>query len=109
MTPEQLIRDACVKANPEILTRAKWGDSMHEVEDAIRLADVLLAIRLAKKMHTSKQSGHGVQMHASQMLISKEKEVGWNLRADNLSLQSEETKKFLAELLTPDNLSPHIT
>lgn len=117
MNDIDFIREACIKANPELLDRKIWGT--HEenesdvwVEDnTIRLADVLLAMRETDQSWYVRCDGvffkwekftegggghHGVESTY----------IEWNLRTDDILKQPPETLKFLASLLagTP---APH--
>lgn len=75
----------------------------------IRLADVLLAIKERYKNTTGffmNQYGMFYQMidelknpDSTDSLLVKYKTLGWNLRQDDLSLQSPECLAFLADLL----------
>ena len=104
-----LIREKCIAANPEIKgvfcegCGIPWKDAKStcpryvsdpcypspERERPIRLADVLLAIETAAKKRVDENEGE--MAHVSVHL--------WNLRADDLQQQSEETINFLHELL----------
>lgn len=100
MTTEEkveAIRQACIKANPEIDT-TYWispKDPYEGIEDCkevtrpIRLADVLLAkecINRAREMYNR---------------YTYETVEKWNLHADDLTQQSPETIDFLYGLLAP--------
>lgn len=109
---EQLetIRAACIKANPDKLfeydtyptdrSRPVWH------EEPVRLADVLLTIGGAdimvntggqwiKYIGESERGLSFIVEAASQMAVS----TAWNLRQDDLALQSDECITFLTELL----------
>lgn len=107
MTNQQLktIRDACIKANPEKLGYCYRGGCYDDVcqlqkhQCPIGLASVLLAINELDNdqigmVDSSGQFGHdtlqgdGVDWSG----------VCWNLRQDDLTLQSDECISFLAEL-----------
>lgn len=137
MTNLEIIRKACIKANPEIM-ELKFGcviktkkfsfennletitydgtigidrefgllgrdnkifekDIIEILGREIRLADVLLALTQDRgsrwHMITYKK------WNANIMRDDVEKFINWDLKNDNLELQSEETIKFLAELL----------
>lgn len=142
MTNLEIIRQACIKANPEIIkrlnlskkdfrdflnkleekdgykwhngrygaTKRKYGDYLYSQDRdlfecnysdwlckkvEIRLADVLLAIwkkDLANRTNVILESSG--QFRTGNLLREY-----WDLKHDNLELQSEETIKFLAELL----------
>jgi hypothetical protein len=103
---EQLsfIREKCIVANPEIgndYSVAAIGGRLRNTSERvwnakavqgrpIRLADVLLAINatLRKERGTISLDENSVKLI-----------LFWNLRADDLEKQSEETISFLAELL----------
>ena len=89
-TDYDIVREACIKANPDI----EVGEEIAEENGMmrpIRLADVLLAIR--EKMPLGNiPMGHGTSVLNLMM-------QHWNLRTDDLSQQSPETLKFLADLL----------
>lgn len=87
----EAIREKCVAANPE----KEWilGDERNYDAPA-RLADVLLAIKLSfdggtltGRLEETKQAIHDLA------------DFRWNLRVDDLSLQSPETINFLFEIL----------
>lgn len=94
-----LIRAKCIEANPEIEELVggdgdPFGNGGPIIQDRpIRLTDVLLAIRQNERYDD----------------IQVAKLVGivglplWNLRADDLTLQSDECITFLADLLTKNN------
>lgn len=93
----EVIRRACVAANPEIKTRkeitSKYGD--YDVEDDIRLADILFTLSERDYLFCVNASG----------LLYREDDgpirpfVYYNLRKDSLTDQSDETLQFLADLL----------
>jgi hypothetical protein len=108
------IREACIKANPELW---KKGDIVYRkiekhgasVESDIRLADVLLAIKqkdvdLEKKIEDVSGRGgakatylYSTLMRFAHMDASNAE--FWNLRQDDLTQQSDECIAFLADLL----------
>ena len=114
MTDFEIVRDACVRANPVTMPAAgecayckgqvcycperTLEGSWKSAGRPIRLADVVLAIKSSDP---------------SKMTVGRFKELcgdvcsRWNLRTDNLSQQSAETLKFLASLLrVRDSSSP---
>src|SRR5438270_678262 len=102
---EQLeaIRDACVKANPDKAcpTIELKGDKC--CEHSIRLADVLLAMEVKdpNNRYQVRTSGHiGTISPVSPMTHVYTR---WNLPADDLTLQPDETINFLYALLQDTN------
>jgi hypothetical protein len=104
------IREKCIEANPEIKRRfvfiCRHGEE-YQQPDVIRLADVLLATNNAVR-------NMAVQDFGALMLFSVDEDTDsldwnevmvdgkrrhWNLRADDLRQQSEETINFLYDLL----------
>jgi hypothetical protein len=95
------IRDACIKANPEIECRYAHGgfpppgESVCKCEvRPIRLADVLLA---------SQKNMFAIQTLLDGRLTAvgddASSHVIWNLRKDDLTLQSNECLEFISSLL----------
>ncbi len=86
------IRAACIKVNPEIqppfFTHPSHGRP-------IRLADVLLAIDTHVQFAFYFQNGDFIRYHDDKRLAH------YDLRADDLTLQSPETITFLSEILNP--------
>lgn len=100
-----VIREACIKANPEIEKRRDWEKVDPQFigtekgieylsEAPIRLADVLLAIEMPCGAWITSTDFHC--FHAAD---TDEELVTWNLRQDSLESQSPETLEFLAGLL----------
>ncbi len=93
------IREACVKANKD--RYIAWGND--NLDQTIRLADVLLVMR-EQGVRASKIVlflGFDVSLDNN---INPNYEVSydhsyWNLRADDLTLQSDPTIDFLDEVL----------
>ena len=118
MTNLELIRQKCIEANPEIesakrkLVRAYDDEHLDseriyyqnvKVSRPIRLVDVLLAI---DKFHGNMfvdEVGCFVKPKRKEFtynyVIKNDRNIKWNLHQDDLSKQSEETIKFIAELL----------
>lgn len=94
MTSLDLIREACVKANPEIVV---WSPTVNEKERKaprpIRLADVLLAIPEGFALDSQ---GYFCEGDYNGYVPNGLK---WNLRNDSLESQSKDTIKFIASLL----------
>lgn len=103
----KLIREKCIAANPQ----KKWRDderchrhlvqdeSVHDcycVNEPVRLADVLLSIAERIGFATVKELGIN---SFGEFFFSDNIKERWNLRADDLEKQSEETINFLYELL----------
>lgn len=94
----EIIRAACVKANPEkdwkeLVTVAYHGHGHSEsdyMDVPIRLADVLLAMDKPVKYYTATPTIHNDVCKVLSL---------WNLRNDDLSAQSKECLAFLAGLL----------
>lgn len=98
----EIIRAACIKANPAIETRRIEGDDegqpMWMQDNTIHLADVLLAIGELTDAYIV-VSANGV---VHQKILSQFDEMcRYNLRADDLTQQSDEFLEFAAQLLTP--------
>lgn len=89
-TPYGIVREACVKANPE-----EFGhQSIYNGSRPIRLADVLLALNKPVKMLTKIPT---VPIEVGMLLGM------WNLRNDSLEWHRDnqpETVEWLANLLT---------
>jgi hypothetical protein len=86
----ETIRAACIKANPE--KNWKWQASLDP--EPFSLADVLLAI--------PKRAIDRLEASANYFYIrevGRGGSEGWNLRQDDLTLQSDECVAFLANLL----------
>lgn len=81
----EAIRAACIKANPDSFERFNWGKP-----SPIRLADVLLAMR---------EGGKATEAQEFWLIEDCNRENTWNLRKDDLTLQSDECVIFLANLL----------
>lgn len=114
-TPLQTVREKVIEAVPDLVNKyadSLWvsvrngagKDAYSEVEDyinenpeivPIHLADVLRATIVMK----SEKRGTG-KYTPSYLTILPELITSWNLTKDDLSLQSEQTINFLAELLT---------
>jgi len=113
MIPLQTIREACIKANPEIrdfeygiehCEKHKIGYKLGQLkcEDCIarcrpiRLADVLFAMNPNILV-----DGLGVfwEFIDGREYRCKQHTTKWNLKDDNLEQQSEETLTFISELL----------
>ena len=84
------IREACIKANPEIEQICGGEDVAHfcpncsnKIGRPIRLADVLLAIGEVRP----------------DFLLAVGHPANWNLKDDNLENQSEETIGFIHNLI----------
>lgn len=112
---EQIVREVVIQAVPEIISkecfcgkRIKKGEVGYDDCDAfignikedfeerpIRLADVLLAIGEKYGNHVLEFSGTKTCSLEAARIIPQ-----WNLRADSLSEQSDETVHFLAELFS---------
>lgn len=93
------IRDAVIKANPEIeCDHAAHGKQAHFcVERPIHLADILLAINnseIEKARDISLEILNGYLV-----FWPKPSTARYNLRQDDLTLQSDETILFIYQLL----------
>lgn len=104
----KVIRDACLKANPEIevrnssmMLKGTFTGLINHRDTKIRVADVLLALESIKSREHTYWIDCGGQFASRK--FSEEHEswlhVFWNLRADNLNEQSDECVAFIAELL----------
>lgn len=92
MTDYDIIRTACVKANPDAY---EFG-----IPRLFRLADVLLALQDNEALGDyTNTDGYLTFLDYTDELPKTA--WSWNLRNDDLSQQSPETLKFLAELLAP--------
>jgi hypothetical protein len=81
------VKNACIAANPQIDKDEARGIIFGR---PIRLADVLLAM-------TRVLNGEEAQRPVLELIDD------WNLRADDLEKQSEETINFLYDLLAPQH------
>lgn len=102
MTNLEIIRAACIKANPKIIVNQHaqligWDHKVTYFEEKrpIRLADVLLAIGGESDTEQSQWRYLGNLSKVCGFGWN----VAWNLRNDDLSQQSPETLRFLANLL----------
>lgn len=97
MTDLELIKAACVAANPD-KDWQHWETPDRLVDTSPRLADVLLAIgeKLPKTEYLV--DARGFVLSYSTLSVA-EPSVSWNLRADNLDDQSLECLAFIANLL----------
>lgn len=94
----EIIRAACIKANPEfeskntsMMLKGPFTGLINYRDPTIRLAEVLLAIRKANKGTAASTWGlNSIQQRIIDL---------WNLRLDDLAQQSEETLAFIVELL----------
>lgn len=93
-TSLEIVREACVKANPNILIRDE--DDGFKTEDKVRLADVLLTIGKVDVVVAVDVTGSFWRIGEQKLL----KSYAWNLRQDNLEEQSEECLQFLGTLLS---------
>lgn len=94
MEPIEIIRAACIKANPKLETRntsmlldGVFTGIINHRDPTIRLSDVLLALGSANVYDTSAY------------FIYKNGSVVWDLTKGSLTQQSPETLAFLAGLL----------
>lgn len=89
MNQIEIVREACVKANPAILL---GEDEAHQgpYYRPIRLADVLLAMKLQEDREFAYQV---------KLIVGGAYNTMWNLRKDDLPQQTPETLAFLADLL----------
>lgn len=96
------IRKACIAANPDKKNGCcgeEWREHFcpncsNRIPFVFRLADVLLAIE-------NRKSTTGFAMSSDGQMMSTALGRGYyDLRADDLTLQSEETLKFISDLLT---------
>ena len=105
------VRQKCIEVNPRISERGHTHDPIgFPCEDDIRLADVLLACEAVKPEYLCIDS-RGVLYHdylfePPQAVPNPQKRQRrsrvhgvWNLRQDDLELQSPETISFLHSLL----------
>lgn len=93
----ELIRMAAIKANPDKAWDKLLGNKNRRVSVPIRLADVLLAIQATTTTKgTTLVNSYGIFMDTH---FNMDMNAGWNLRQDDLTLQSDECIKFLADLL----------
>src|SRR4029077_17503177 len=92
-----LIRQKCIKANPDRVGAYESDDGFVGAENApVRLADVLLAIKRNVKEGRDKTE---YLFDIVSELWGKRKAWGWNLHKDDLTEQSAECITFLADLL----------
>lgn len=102
--PIAVIREACIRANPEInmCQRCENGVPIHSdfckdglahliVHRKVRLADVLLAYKESKR---GEVLGQGKRETMILRIVYK-----WDLKKDSLESQSPETLSFLSSLL----------
>jgi hypothetical protein len=97
MTDYDIIREACIKANPD----KSWIKEVVDIDgDMVQptLADVLLAIEFRKCPQIYYVADTG-RFYQDEYDAPTRLPAAWNLRNDDLSKQSLETLKFLAELL----------
>jgi hypothetical protein len=95
----ETIRTACIKANPEKVTLVVSEENPDTTvfDGPIRLADVLLAIQATTTTKgTTLVNSYGIFMDTH---FNMDMNAGWNLRQDDLTLQSDECVAFLASLL----------
>lgn len=106
-----IVREACIKANPDVdycerrcyadieYNRKVCKDPHHR--RPMRLADVLLAMSLKDKKFILSDSSVAMDYKGYFFDPISEESYGvqWNLPGDDLSKQSPETLKFLADLL----------
>lgn len=93
----EIIRKKCIEANP---TDDRWNVLLAD-EEKVRLADVLLAVKIhSKKDYLIDVSGHFCEtISLNGLEVRSIENVFWNFRKDSLEDQSEVTKNFLAGLL----------
>lgn len=98
----ETIREACIKANADLVEL----NGAEIPSRPIRLADVLLAIEEDKQVVISKEDDGAYFGKVSNGDTRYEHDISirwspafWNLRADDLTQQSEETINFLYDLL----------
>jgi len=96
------IREACVKANPEIVVY-DCGSPCHchtRNEREIRLADVLLAIDGENELNPISVTSEGqfFQYDPEEGAIQLSRKY-WTLRKDSLTDQSDECLEFLASII----------
>lgn len=98
----EVVRKACVAANPEIVESHQGEEDGEivwiEIFRPIRLADVLLAMGRKWRINGSGYFDDGTGK------VLGTPDPYWNLCANDLTQQSDETLKFLADLLTPSAL-----
>jgi len=109
----QLTREKCIAANlekerkelmcPECKRQVVTHGTAILRQPPIRLADVLLAIGTLKRFSPAPEA-FSIGEHLSLDFFAHGDDanrfrISWNLRADSLEQQSEETVKFLWELL----------
>lgn len=123
---QQIVRDACIKANPSILNLEfgceyeseftyKGEHTIFRIPESgypgknnkiigrpIRLADVLLAIWKKTPSNKTKITveSDGQFLVFNPLLNQRFAKQTWNLLKDDLSQQSQETMEFLAGLLS---------
>jgi hypothetical protein len=94
----QFIREKCIAANPDKIWEVAYDDIYRRIEPC-RLGDVLLAFQgqgIATKMAIDENGYFYLFAGGS---FGREDECSWNLRADDLEKQPEETISFLYDLL----------
>lgn len=99
MTNFDIVRAACINANPEVATRFVYPD---KTLDKIRLADVLLAIGKKEDRDNTIIVSDGGEIGTWNIFKTGPhywQHIFWNLRIDDLAQQSEETLAFLSNLL----------
>ena len=114
ITREQMIGDiraACIKANPEKVWRIHDDSEIGHMETTIRLADVLAALREVDGDLGIDKDGLFIQPGKPKYLggygwedFAKGKwdtPPVWNLYKDDLTQQSDETIRFIAEKVRP--------
>jgi hypothetical protein len=95
----ELIRDACIRANPEIEKRRidyvdeDTGDDTWVQDDTIRLADVLLAHSKTITPPTNSEEKSKIQNDVLNIIY------WWNLRKDDINDQSDPCVAFVYQLL----------
>lgn len=106
MTDLDVIREACVRANPEIIVlreAATFTGEILEENRTIRLADVLLAIHAKapanKTLITLESDGQFVVHWMNFSKMQSKLGPTWNLLKDSLEDQSPKTLSFIADLL----------
>ena len=93
----QIIRDACVAANPK--ERVIIGGVL-EIITPIRLADVLLAVEGNDTRDLLRIDEYGVFWIGNSIEVVRENhKIQYNLRTDDITLQSDECIEFIAGLL----------
>jgi hypothetical protein len=95
------IREKCIATNKEKFCGRARCSGEKCLNATIRLADVLLAMEQSRKRDGSEWlvMFTGEFRYVNVLHHSLERHPKWNLRADDLREQSEETINFLYELL----------